>query len=107
MPAADILHAQLAVAAMPRSTWIWRPSVDGVALTAHPLTAIAAGAAAGVPLLLQTCARESALYALLGPDAASQADRVLAGYFGQETAAAVLAGYADRLPRPGRDALRA
>ena len=25
VPAADILQAQLAVAAMPRSTWIWRP----------------------------------------------------------------------------------
>ena len=42
VPAADILNAQLAVAAMPRSTWIWRPSVDGAALTASPLTAIAA-----------------------------------------------------------------
>ncbi len=62
-------------------TWLWRPSVDGVALTASPLTAIAAGSAAGVPLLLQTCARECALYALLAPDGPAQAepgaDRVL------------------------------
>src|SRR5580693_6699026 len=82
VPAADILNAQLAVAAMPRSTWLWRPSVDGVALTASPLTAIAAGSAAGVPLLLQTCARECALYALLAPDAPAQVERVLTGYFG-------------------------
>src|ERR1700722_13086198 len=103
---ADILHAQLAVAAMPRSTWIWRPSVDGVALTGSPLTAIAAGSAAGVPLLLQTCARECALYALLAPDGPGQADRVLSGYFGQPTAARMLAGYAAAFPDLGDDALR-
>ena len=52
VPAADILGAQLALGQPPRSAWIWRPSVDGAALTSHPLTAIANGAAAGVPLLL-------------------------------------------------------
>jgi para-nitrobenzyl esterase len=41
VPAADILAAQSGVAASPASTWIWRPSVDGTALTASPLTAIA------------------------------------------------------------------
>jgi para-nitrobenzyl esterase len=98
VPAGDILHAQLALAAPPRSTWIWRPSIDGTALTRHPLTAIAAGAAAGIPLLLQTCAREIALYALLAPDIAGQADRVLAGYFGPAAAAEILAAYAARYP---------
>jgi para-nitrobenzyl esterase len=95
VPAADVLAAQRAVAVPPASTWIWRPSVDGTALTAFPLTAIADGAAAGVPLLLQTCARETALYQLMDPRAAAQAERVLAGYFGPERAAAMLAGYAD------------
>jgi para-nitrobenzyl esterase len=98
VPAADFLAAQGAVAAPPGSTWIWRPSVDGTALTAAPLAAIAAGAAAGVPLLLQTCARETALYQLMDPRAAAQADRVLAGYFGEERAAAMLAGYAAAYP---------
>ena len=106
VPAADILHAQLALAAMPRSTWIWRPSVDGVALTSGPLAAIAAGSAAGVPLLLQTCARECALYALLAPDGPGQADRVLAGYFGQETTAHIMAAYAGAFPDVAEDALR-
>src|SRR5579863_3348470 len=46
VPAADLLQAQLAVAPMTHSTWVWRPSVDGVALTDYPLNAIAAGAAA-------------------------------------------------------------
>jgi para-nitrobenzyl esterase len=98
VPAADILSAQLAIATPPRSTWIWRPSIDGVALPRHPLTAIAAGAAAGVPLLLQTCAREIALYALLAPDTGEQADRVLAGYFGRPAADAIVAGYGARYP---------
>jgi para-nitrobenzyl esterase len=98
VPAADILAAQVAVAAPPRSTWIWRPSVDGTALTASPLTAIAGGAAAGIPLLLQTCARETALYQLMDPGAAGQSGRVLAGYFGQRRAAAMLAGYAAACP---------
>src|ERR1700729_2167400 len=106
VPAADILNAQLAVAAMPRSTWLWRPSVDGVALTGSPLTAIAAGSAAGVPLLLQTCARECAMYALLAPDGPGQADRVLAGDFGQQTAARILAAYVAGFPDLGDDALR-
>ncbi len=98
VPAEDILHAQTAIAAAPRSVWVWRPSVDGTALTAKPLTAIAAGAAAGIPLLVQTCERECALYALLAPDAPRQADRVLAEYFGQGTAAKVLADYGARYP---------
>ena len=104
--AEDILQAQIAVAAMPRSVWVWRPSVDGTALTAKPVTAIAAGAAAGIPLLLQTCARECAMYALLAPDAPRQADRVLAGYFGQGSAAKILAGYAARYPDLDEAALR-
>ena len=104
--AEDILHAQIAVAAMPRSVWVWRPSVDGTALTAKPVTAIAAGAAAGIPLLLQTCARECAMYALLAPDAPRQADRVLAGYFGQGGAAKILASYAARYPDLDEAALR-
>ena len=84
VPAADILHAQLAIAQPPRSPWVWRPSVDGAALTSHPVTAIANGAAAGVPLLVQTCARECAFYQVLTGDAADQAERVLAEYFGAD-----------------------
>ena len=98
VPATDILAAQLAVADPTAATWVWRPSVDGTALTDAPLTAIAAGSAAGVPLLLQTCARETALYQLMDPRAAAQADRVLTGYFGEQRAAAMLADYAAAYP---------
>jgi para-nitrobenzyl esterase len=106
VPAGDFLAAQLAVAEPPRSTWLWRPSVDGAALTSAPVAAIAGGAAAGVPLLLQTCARETALYQLLGPDAADQAEGVLRGYFGTERAAAMLASYAAAYPELDETALR-
>ena len=106
VPAADVLAAQLAVAVPPGSTWIWRASVDGAALTDFPLAAIAGGAAAGVPLLLQTCARETALYQLMDPRAAAQADRVLSGYFGPERAAAMLASYAAAFPGLGEAELR-
>ena len=106
VPAADILAAQRATAAPPLSTWIWRASVDGTALTRPPLDAIAGGAAAGIPLLLQTCARETALYQLMDPRVAAQADRVLAGYFGQERAAAMLAGYAAACPELDATTLR-
>jgi para-nitrobenzyl esterase len=106
VPAADILAAQRAVAAAPQSTWLWRASVDGTALTAAPLTAIAAGAGAGVPLLLQTCARETALYQLTDPRAAAQADRVLAGYFGQERAAEMISSYAAAYPELDETMLR-
>ena len=106
VPAADILAAQLAVADPTAATWVWRPSVDGAALTASPLTAIAAGSAAGVPLLLQTCARETALYQLMDPRAAAQADRVLTGYFGGQRAAEILADYAAAYPGLDGTALR-
>ena len=106
VPAADILAAQLAVAAPPQSTWIWRASVDGTALTRPPLEAIARGAAAGIPLLLQTCERETALYQLMDPGAAAQVDRVLSGYFGRERAAALLAAYTAAHPERDRTMLR-
>jgi para-nitrobenzyl esterase len=106
VPAADILAAQLAIEVPPRSAWIWRPSVDGVALTGHPLRAIEAGAAAGIPLLVQTCAAECAYYAMLAPDAPGEADRVLAWYFGDQAKDTMLAAYAAAYPGLGESALR-
>jgi para-nitrobenzyl esterase len=101
-----ILQVQRAVAASPQSTWLWRPSIDGTALTGHPQRAIEAGAAAGIPLLLQTCARECALYQLLSPDAAEQADRVLTGYFGMSVKDTLFAAYAAMHPEFDETAVR-
>jgi len=106
VPAADILAAQLAIARPPRSSWIWRPSIDGTALTSHPLTALAAGAAAGIPLLLQTCAREAVYAEVMSGDAAEQADRVLTGYFGAGGRDKLLAAYAANHPGLDDRALR-
>lgn len=101
VPARDILAAQMAIATPPRSSWIWRASVDGAALTARPREAISAGAAAGIPLLLMTCARECAHYRVRAPDAAGQADRVLAGYFGEPARDKILAAYTADGPGAG------
>jgi para-nitrobenzyl esterase len=102
VPARDILAAQRAIAIPPRSVWIWRPSIDGAALTTDPVRAIEAGAAAGIPLLTQTCARECAFYQLMAPDAAGQADRVLTECFGERAKDKILAAYA--ADYPGLDA---
>ena len=106
VPAADILAAQRGVATGPESTWIWRPSVDGTALAGAPLAAIAGGAGARVPLLLQTCARETALYQLMDRRAGAQADRVLAGYFGPARAAELIERYAGAYPELDQAQLR-
>lgn len=92
--AAEIVAAQNAVGSGVRATWLWRPAIDGLALTTRPLDAIAAGAAKGVPLLAQVCVNECFLYQLAVPDAADQADRVLEEYFGPAARDEILAAYA-------------
>ncbi|MFD7881254.1 hypothetical protein ACFV3N_02330 [Streptomyces bauhiniae] len=82
VPAEDLLEAQNAIGEGLRATWIWRPAIDGLALTRVPVDAVTEGAAAGIPLLAQHCVDECELYQLAVPDAASQADRVLENYFG-------------------------
>ncbi|MEU0039612.1 carboxylesterase family protein [Streptomyces sp. NPDC006333] len=106
VPAEEILGAQNAVGEGVRASWLWRPSIDGLALTRRPLDALAAGAAAGVPLLAQTCVNECALYQLLAPDAAERADRVLEEYFGAAARDRILAVYAEHPSEPARDPLR-
>jgi para-nitrobenzyl esterase len=103
VPAADILAAQRATALGPRGSWIWRPTIDGAALTELPLTTIAAGAGAGIPLLAQSCAREAALYQLLDRQAGAQADRVLAGYFGAAVRDRIFDAYAKNRPELAAD----
>ncbi|MDT3397722.1 carboxylesterase family protein [Streptomyces sp. B1866] len=103
VPAQDILAAQTAIARGLRGAFVWRPAVDGLALTGPPLDAIAAGSAAGVPLLAQTCVDECALYQLAVPDAAEQADRVLEEQLGPAHRDAILAAYAASRPELARD----
>jgi para-nitrobenzyl esterase len=105
-PADAVLAAQVAVAPPLKSTWAWRPSVDGSVLDRGPLEAIAAGSAAGIPLLAQTCARECALYEAQAPGIAAAADRVLGEYFGAGGRDEILAAYAAAWPGLGDRALR-
>lgn len=97
-PTADLIAAQNAIAEGMRATWVWRPSVDGLALDRPPLEAITNGSAARVQLLVQHCLLEGLLYDMLVPGAADEADAVLAGLFGTEAAATMITGYADARP---------
>jgi para-nitrobenzyl esterase len=106
VPAAEILHAQLALADGLRTAWVWRPAIDGLALAGRPLEAIAAGAAAGVPLLAQHCVNEAALFQLGAPDAAKQAGPVLESYFGPAGRDEILDAYRRARPDLARDATR-
>lgn len=103
VPAAEILAAQTALAPPMRATWIWRPSLDGTVVPRLPLAAIADGAAAGIPLLVQHCRLEGLIYDLVLPGTAEEADRVLAEGLGEAGARAVLEGYADSDPRLAAD----
>jgi para-nitrobenzyl esterase len=102
-PAGELLAAQAAIADGIRTAWVWRPAIDGLALTRRPVDAIAAGNAAGIPLLAQHCVNECALYQLMAPDSADQADRVLEGYFGPAGRDEILAAYAAAGPRAAAD----
>ena len=101
VPAADLVAAQTAIAQDLRATWLWRPMIDGVALTTRPLDALAAGTAAGVPLLIQHCVEECLLYGLMDPHAADDAERVLDDYFGPGGRAEIIDAY--RAARPELD----
>ena len=98
IPAADLLQAQTAIGEGLRTTWVWRPAIDQLALTGRPVEVIAAGAAAGIPLLAQHCVSECLLYQFGEPSSAAQADRVLAEYFGPDGRDEMLAAYAAAAP---------
>jgi para-nitrobenzyl esterase len=102
--AAEILAAQAAIGNGLRSAWVWRPAIDGLALTGRPLDAIAAGAAAGIPLLAQHCVAEAALFQLGVPDAAAQAGPVLESYFGAAGRDEILGAYRAARPDLAADA---
>ncbi|MCA1219835.1 carboxylesterase/lipase family protein [Streptomyces sp. 8L] len=95
IPAPDLLDAQNAIGQGLRATWIWRPTIDGLALTRTPAGAISEGVAAGIPLLAQHCVNECDLYQLVVPDAASQADRVLEDHFGAKGRDELLTAFTD------------
>jgi para-nitrobenzyl esterase len=106
VPAEEILAAQTAISPPMRGLWVWRPSVDGAALVRPPLEALAAGAAAGIPLLAQTTGNEAGLFQLNAPDAAEQVDRVLSEAFGEAGRDEILHAYKESRPAGDAVALR-
>ena len=103
---ADLVAAQEMIAAGAAGTWVWRPVLGGSGLPALPIDAIAAAAAAAVPLLIGSNGNEGASYQLMDPTAAAQAPRVLADLFGPAAAASMLAGYAAARPELDETAIR-
>jgi para-nitrobenzyl esterase len=102
--AAEILAVQSVLGT--KSVWVWRPMIDGSALTERPVSAIARGAAAGIPLLAQHCVEECLLYQFMSPDAAEQAGPVLAAYFGAEGRDEIFAAYEKARPDLAADPTR-
>lgn len=98
VPAAEMVAAQDAIATGVRALWIWRPVIDGTVLSGRPIDAIAAGAAAGVPLLAQTCGNEGGTFQMMDGSTAAQAPRVLAELFGAGEADTMLAAYRESRP---------
>jgi para-nitrobenzyl esterase len=98
IPAQDVLQAQSAIGEGARSMFVWRPAVDGLALTQRPIDAISAGAAKGVPLLAQHCVNECATFQFAAPESAAQTDRVLEQAFGPDGRDEIFAAYIAAVP---------
>jgi para-nitrobenzyl esterase len=85
VPAEEVLHAQQRIADGIRAVWVWRPAIDGLALSRRPVDAIAAGSAVGavgaiaagsavgVALLAEHCVDECGLYQLMEPERSASA----------------------------------
>jgi para-nitrobenzyl esterase len=99
--ASELIAAQEAIAAGPAGTWVWRPVLGGPGIPVLPVRAVAAGAAAEVPLLIGSNGNEGVTYQLQDDSAADQAPRVLADLFGAAVAGEMLAAY--RTARPDLD----
>ncbi|MEW2292890.1 carboxylesterase family protein [Streptomyces sp. NPDC006743] len=96
--AANLLAAQNALAQGLRATWLWRPAVDGAALTRLPVDVVTEGGAAGITLLAQHCVNECELFQLAVPDSCEQSDRVMEENFGENGRDQLFAAYADAQP---------
>ncbi|MER5216859.1 carboxylesterase family protein [Streptomyces sp. NPDC002838] len=101
VPAKDVLAAQLALADGIQATWIWRPTVDGGLLPQRPTRALAAGHAAGIPLVIGSTGNEAGLYHLMDPTAADHTATIRHEIFGtgaEQAAATYAALHPDSTP---------
>lgn len=97
VPVEEILAAQYSLGSGPRAIWIWRATVDGGVLPRRPTHALAAGAAAGIPLIAGSTANEAGIYVTADPSVDDFADEVLAQVF-TDRAGAVAHAYAEQYP---------
>jgi para-nitrobenzyl esterase len=104
LPQSRLLEAQNALASGARTTWVWRPVVDGRTLATTPTHALANGAAAGIPVIAGTTCNEAGSYTLSDPTAPDQAFTVLESIFGDD-ADQVWNDYAAALPGAGAEAI--
>lgn len=101
LPAHELAGAQQAIASGARGIWVWRPVLGAPGIPVLPITAIEAGAGAGIPMLIGHNGAEGATYQQQDASAAAQAAGVLSELFGPAAAARMLAAY--RGARPGLD----
>ncbi|WP_327653881.1 carboxylesterase/lipase family protein [Streptomyces sp. NBC_00483] len=101
-PTKEITEAQYALGEGLRATWIWRPTVGDPVLPLRPTQALAAGRAAGIPLVAGVADNESGTYTANEPSALGQAEAVLRDVFpGRDQQA--FDTYAAQYPDGGRD----
>ena len=93
MPARELLGEQVEISPPFYGLWVWRPTIDGSLLTDVPARLIAAGAAARVPLLASTAAKEADAFLALDAKAADPAPQVLTDAFGSSVAQSILDAY--------------
>ncbi|WP_425834690.1 carboxylesterase/lipase family protein [Streptomyces fractus] len=101
VPVEEITAAQYALGEGLRATWIWRPTVGGAVLPHCPTRALAAGRAAGIPLIAGVTDNECGTYVTNDPSALDHADAVLRDTFPgrhREAAEAYATQYPDRDP---------
>lgn len=84
-PSEAILDAQKALGEGGRATWLWRPGLDGRTLHEPVSATIARGAAARVPLLAGTTARETITFQLRDETAVHRIPGVVEEVFGSRT----------------------
>ncbi|HSL59736.1 MAG TPA: carboxylesterase/lipase family protein [Acidimicrobiales bacterium] len=94
VPVERLLGAQAAVAAETGGSGLpFQPVVDGTVLVGHPADAVAAGAAAGIDLLVGTTLEETRLWTVMGGESPEMAEDHLVARFDRALGEAGIDGH--------------
>ncbi|MFB9906980.1 carboxylesterase/lipase family protein [Allokutzneria oryzae] len=95
LPGEEVIAAQERIKSGMDALWLWRPTIHPEVLPAVPIELIAAGSAAGVPLLVGNNGNEAGLYAaMLGAEeVTAPAPEVIGGILGVDGYEALLKAY--------------